>query len=68
MAKFAHDDQRMPFRPYRGKLLREVPDDYWLWFRRQPWAVQYEDLLRYADAVDPAITTRDYKTGEVKDG
>lgn len=64
-----HDETIMPFGKYKGKKLREIPDDYWLWFRKQSWCLEYgEHLLRYADCVDPVISTRNYKTGIIHDG
>ena len=42
------DENIMPWNPYRGKPMREVPESYWIWCLKQPWFEEYEDLYEYA--------------------
>jgi hypothetical protein len=44
------DEDIMPWKPHRGKPLRDVPKSFWAWCLRQPWftAEDHEDLYEYA--------------------
>ena len=33
------------------KRLGDIPDDYWLWFLRQPWCDEWPALVEYANVV-----------------
>lgn len=44
-----NDDSLMPIGKHKGKQLGKIPNSYWAWFARQPWATQYPDLLAYAN-------------------
>ena len=46
-----HDDDEMPFGKHKGESLGAVPDDYWLWFLKQPWCDDWPLLVRYANNV-----------------
>ena len=46
-----NDDDRMPWGKYGGTKLVDVPDDYWLWFLKQPWCDGHPDLVEYANLV-----------------
>ena len=43
------DDSIMPFGSYRGERLGDIPDDYWIWFRKQSWAKKWPSLIEYAN-------------------
>jgi len=46
-----NDEDIMPFGKYRNQLLKDVPDDYWVWFLRQSWCDAYPELVEYANLV-----------------
>lgn len=44
-----HDESIMPFGKYGGQKLGSVPDNYWIWFLKQPWCDTWPDLVAYAN-------------------
>ena len=47
-----NDDDVMPFGKHKNERLGDVPDSYWRWFLNQPFAVEYPDLLAYAQLIE----------------
>ena len=44
-----NDDDIMPWGKHRDERLGDVPEDYWLWFLRQPWCDKHPRLVDYAN-------------------
>ena len=42
------EEDAMPWGKYHGKLLKEIPRDYWEWFFDQKWAKSHKALFAYA--------------------
>lgn len=45
------DDTVMTWGHHKGDKLRDIPDDYWIWFLKQSWCDNYPHHVRYANTI-----------------
>ncbi|MEM9644930.1 MAG: hypothetical protein AAF989_08040 [Planctomycetota bacterium] len=46
------DNDVMPIsQEHKGKLLGDVPDDFWRWFLEQTWCDEWPKLVEYANNI-----------------
>ena len=45
-----HDDSVFPWGKHKGKLMKDIPANYWEWFMTQDWREKHTNLVDYVRA------------------